>query len=438
MELGTTPSTLGTLGSRSKLPCQFEPPVSPPRPLPQVPARVNCSAIFVPPSLALLGAGSGCTWAGPTHVLVVLSPNATVQPGDRLRLSPDTVQPADAAQFYDGFEGTVALPGPVPPPAARLLAPASVGPCAGVVLDAYASQVATRARHLNWEYVPWAGPDLPTNATATATAAPSPAPLPALQRFLQGQGGQDLVAIPADLLPEGPHTFRVVVADYFGTAAAAEQTVYKSAEPAPRLWMGAPSPIATRWYLTTALQAVAHPSACGAFDGAPTPGRLGYIWEATSHPGLLRGLPRAGAELVLPPFWLQPGDTYTFRVTVTDLVDGRHSSDVAEVVVDRSALQMHVAGSTQRRMGPVGALVLDASPSYDPDAPAPAPAPQYQWGACYEDRDRLVAPERGGLCAPEPLDAAPAGLLPAALSTPSAAQPRLELQGTPAVPFPLG
>ena len=389
-------------------------------------AVVPADQLFEPPGAARLGNGSQCEWLGLRYIRVSLGLDSSLQPGDSLALFPLVVFPV-AQPVFNGFRATVVLPGPVPLPVARLLAPGAAAVCDPVTLDATASQVSTRRRRIAWDYMPPPG------------AGPEATVLRALRDFLASSADRPLVTVPAALLVDaGEHAFTVTVSDYFGAASSAARVVFRSVGRTPAVQVDTPSPVTLRATQYAAFTAAGTVSACAVDSApqAPAPS-LAYRWEAVSHPGVLDALPRDRARLAVPPAALRPGNMYTFLVTVTDQSTGLSAVDNVRVVVDRAPLVLRVTGGSQRRMGTLGVLALDASETYDPDAAPGSATLDFQWGACYEGPSSLVAPERGGICNPVPLNAPGSGL-PQPLVTSAAAQPHVQLRGTQEAPFPTG
>ena len=346
---------------------------------------VDCARVLSAAALALAGASPACTLVNARLLRVTFRARPTLLPGMTLALSTELRPAVCAVEPCAGFmrfAGVVTVE-PMPAPAVTLQAPAFVGPCQALHLDASHGLVTTRFFELFW------------NATRT----PGPAdPDPALIGTLQAAAGADAVTLPAAALSDGAYVFQVEVVDYFGRARAAARPVTRGGQTPPSLTLTQAAALTIYTREPLVLGATARATT---YCEGPVP-PVWYRWESPSHPGLLAEVPTDAAVLQLAPYALPPGNSYIIIVRAIDGTHGLSTTESVTVTVRRSPLHVHLAGGLTEDLLAGAELLLDTSGSYDPDAAqSGSGALGFGWAVCGAG-DAADAPALAA-CDPMPL-----------------------------------
>ena len=281
---------------------------------------------------------------------------------------------------------TVVVAPPAVPlvPSVVLGAPAQLGACSNLTLDLSAS---TGNGGRPWTAVTWGVTAVRADVTALKQYI--------VRNFVIAQAR---INVPRSLLPAADtYSITVALTNFLGGAASQAVAVTASGDrnqPSARIR----GPAYLTMVASDALQLVGlgTPSACAA------PGStLAYAWTVLNSTGAalpLRSTSVDPTRLVLPPYSLTVGSTYTVSLKVQALAGKTvlsTANDVTTVYVASGAITAAVKGSSgdaSRQVSVGAALVLDASASTDANAPPAKTRLIYRWSCTVASQQNFSLP----------------------------------------------
>lgn len=377
-----------------------------PTPTASTASTQNCAAVVAADDLLThIGTDAVCMWSSATRFVI------TLPTSHLLRISVAGLYTAGADEYSNviNFKSAAIIPAldtaeyplavvtaqltpmqtssalltaPATPPVrtaveARLTAPAQVGACADVVLDASAS-FARFGNILAYSFtlIPATGHESAANAFAVLMN--SLAAVNTTQAFtsLLSPAPHARVRIPranvANVLPVSaePHRVRVTATDWLGRTATAETLVLSvSAAPVITVLSGVFDAalgvrvVSTRRSAATGVQATVSPSGCAAADAAVA---VTSLWSLVSTEPAALASPLSNATitaqwLTLPARTLATSSRYVLRLTATERVDGGATATAtADVTLSVVATPLLAQISTSKYRVGSGAAVGQA------------------------------------------------------------------------------
>lgn len=367
-----------------------------------------------------------CQWTSDTTFYIEVSPQATIMPGDMIRIRPNTVyagriSPSGVALFSQPTTSFafVQVPEVIPIPVAIVSGLAYMDECTQLLLDGSASKDHGFRGKFRW-YL---------NRTKPDTSVPHVAQIDNILTSQQPDGqSQQMVTIPAYIL-QGDHTyfFSLEVTSFFDPqlSTIATKKIVVSSDPVPPLQIfGPPS-------RQVAVDSTVHLVGTLEFKGCETSlerPKVKYNWtvclESTAVPllGGMIGCPSWDQELSnltatpaitgimsrslhIRPNSLRPAITYMVTLTSSVNASGMNIMEnqaSIRLFVTPGQLSMSFVGGTRFVSRSQEPLVLDLSPSYDPADPGPAGGSGAQFvfactslatnGPCFQVGRRLSDP----------------------------------------------
>jgi hypothetical protein len=317
-----------------------------------------CAKIWDGSTVGLFGKESTCSWISAKMLRVALGSEYAVSAGSMLTSLPGVIRSLDA---YSPFLGpmSVNLQAPTEPPVPFHVvqgAPHTViGSCDGIILDFSASTGgAGKAMAATWTIIP------STYLTKFSTDQYAE-----IQALLDTQTESPL-RIPAAAVP-GSRTYQLqlTLTNWVGGTSTSLISVEKSALNIPRVITSDTSDRITS--ATSDFQATVQvqPSACTTADD------FKYVWAQLAGPPIK--IPQSSLEgemFFIPRDTLRPGQTYTFRATISLRPDPerKNTADVVVRVLSSDLRAFIADGDRLFSLSGGNPLVLDASNAFDPDA----------------------------------------------------------------------
>ena len=358
----------------------------------------SCDVLFADQTVALLAAvptDATCRFLSATQLDVVLGFGATVLVNDDLTWRPDVLRRRPVCSSKDvcfdysfSLEGKVRVKRPRNPvsPTAILKAPASVGPCDSVTLDASASY-GSAGRQLQYLF----GLEPGTKNDKV------------VRNFILGKVVRpyelNAIEIPKHLLMVGEsYQFVVKVSNFLDAAHTDIITVTKVADSGPAVFIEGPNTVDVRSSQPFKLRGSATLSACN--EGSED---IEWAWSVTSTSAPSSMLPTLNEKtkdtrnLYVPENSLVPGHSYSFILT------GKMAANVsnfgaATVVVNCvfAPVLAQVSGG-DKGISMNEDLLLDAGGSLDLDGAHAVGGFNYKWTCqnaagqeCFNDVDGLL------------------------------------------------
>jgi hypothetical protein len=357
----------------------------------------SCSLILEDESVALLAAVSSdatCRFLSATQLDIVLGFGATVLVNDDLKWKLNVVRRRPVCTFKDvcydysfALEGKERVKRPTSPvsPTAVLKAPASVGPCDSVRLDASASY-GSAGRQLQFLF----------------GLLPGTANDEVVRNFILSKVVKpyelDAITIPKHLLQVGEtYQFVVRVSNFLDAAHTDIVTVRKVADSGPAVFIEGPNTVNARSSQSFKLRGSATLSACnkGRED-------IEWAWSVTSSAPssmllTLNEKTKDTRNLYVPENSLVPGHSYSFTLT-GKMAANTSNVGAATVVVNCvfAPVLARISGG-DKGVSMNSDLLLDAGGSLDLDGTNAVGVFNYKWTCqnaagkeCFNDVDGLL------------------------------------------------
>jgi hypothetical protein len=316
----------------------------------------SCAEIWDGDTVMLFGKFSTCSWISAKTLRVSLGSEYAVAAGSTLTFLPGVILSLDGYSPPLGSM-SVTVQAPTEPPVPFHVvqgAPHTViGSCDGIELDFSGSTVgAGKPMLAAWAIIP-----------STYLTKLSGNEYDAIQALLNAQIESPLI-IPAVSLPGSrSYQLQLTLTNWVGGTSTSLITVEKSALNIPRIITSESADRITSATSDFQASVQVQPSACTKADD------FTYAWEQLTGPPINIPL-KSGEMLFIPRDTLRPGQTYTFRATVS-LIPEPERKNTADVVVRvlSSKLKAFIAdGDRLFSISSGKPLVLDAKDAYDPDA----------------------------------------------------------------------
>jgi hypothetical protein len=316
----------------------------------------SCAEIWDEDTVVLFGREPTCSWISVKILRVSLGSEYTVIAGSMLTSLQGVIFSLDA--YSTPLASTsVTVQAPAEPPVPFHVvqgAPHTViGSCDGIALDYSPSTGgAGKAIAAAWAIIP--------STYLTKLSKPE---YNVIQTLLDAQTESPLV-IPAAAVPGSrSYQLQLTLTNWVGGTSTSLITVEKSALDIPRVITSDTSDRITLATSDFQASVQVQPSSCTTADD------FSYVWEQLTGPPIK--LPsKSGEILFIPRNTLQPGQTYSFRATISVIPDPERMN-TADVVVRvlSSDLKAFIAdGDRLFSLSSGKPLVLNASGAYDPDA----------------------------------------------------------------------
>eukprot|EP00929_Paragymnodinium_shiwhaense_P121831 TRINITY_DN9420_c0_g2_i2.p1 TRINITY_DN9420_c0_g2~~TRINITY_DN9420_c0_g2_i2.p1 ORF type:complete len:2538 (+),score=510.05 TRINITY_DN9420_c0_g2_i2:206-7819(+) len=370
----------------------------------------HCSDIFARSSAELLGPfpATKCEWKSGTTVQIHVSrEDSGVEVGDALFIKDRTVYVylAEENAWSMAASGgiTVGLPFPMLPPEIDISYSSNVDLCSPVTLDGLKSY-----RHGDRPRWKWSL----TRTECEHGAPPNQDLVDWVSETLQGASegsrsaplGRHTVSFGKDDLEPGcTYKISVTLSGRWGLASTRELLIFKRAIPAPQVLVMGPRVVNTVRSERLVLQSQVSKSECESLMAEQKSPR--FLWSAVTEganpfTGAIEtttvdlGDPRIASDvsgiqsatLVVPPFNLQPDETYSFRLKVgyphSWNEEGATTTESVKVVIQRSPIKVNIIGG-DRKVQSGKLCALDASASVDPDFPEQLIEAQKDWSFAY-------------------------------------------------------
>ena len=364
----------------------------------------SCDVIFKAPTVAILAANptdSTCRFLSATKLDIVLGFGATVLVNEDLVWKPEVLKrrfvcssPQICFDYSESLEGKFRVKRPSNPvsPTAILKAPASVGPCDSLSLDA-SSSYGSAGRQLQYFFglVPGTKNDRDVRNFILALVV-KPYTL-------------NTIEIPKHLLMVGEmYRFVVKVSNFLDSSHTDLITIRKVADSGPAVFVEGPNTAIVRSSQAIKLRGSAKLSVChvGAED-------IDWMWSVTSSvPSsmllLLNEQTKDTRNLYIPDNSLVPGFSYFFTLT-GKMQSNETNYGEATVQVDCSYAPViaRISGGDQA-VSMNKDLTLDATGSLDLDGDKAVGNFNYKWACqnaagteCFDDADGLMLRDSGTL-----------------------------------------
>ncbi|KAJ1468732.1 hypothetical protein T484DRAFT_1854454, partial [Baffinella frigidus] len=325
-----------------------------------------CGGVLAVETVAVVGDGAVCVWTSDTSLEVSFGDGAQVVPGSTITIRPSTIRTTLQNSHFSNTSAPLLLPPTFPPPSAVVLAPSLLGPCDPLAMDARGSY-GGGGRGMEYRWGIGFGPGNREEVAGLLRAA----------SLLPGGGltMKNVLTINASALRNGTtYPFILTVRNFVGGEGVASFAVTKGSSSVPLIYIAGQQSRRVTRSSPLRLAARAQLSACGAPSAA-----LDFAWRLTDGPEVSswpEGGGSDGATLYLPPFSLAGG--------------GRYEATLFGSVVSQRLVAIIAGGD--RLVSASLPLILDASPSYDPDL---SPSPwNYAWFCapepCFDDPDGLL------------------------------------------------
>ena len=308
-----------------------------------------------------LASAATCVWTSDSELTASLDYRAKCVPGDNVTALGGLLKPycehSDCSCWSTVNASATKLLVPDTPlvPEAVFLGASRVGSCSDIALDITSS---TGSGGRGWVQVGW-----------TVNGTLPPRNLTLLREYVAEVQALDptepRLDVPNTFLQAGEtYTFAATLENFLGFSSTSKPfAVVIAAGSIPELIITAGTQYDMLVPSQLALFAQASVAVC---PGQKASGKLSYRWECS-----LAGLQSTSVDprfFKAAPFTFQAQRTYEVNVLVADVFGFNNSASVL-VVVGTSDLVAAVDGG-DRKVGVSEPLILDASPSYDPDDPS--------------------------------------------------------------------
>ncbi|CAM9276212.1 unnamed protein product, partial [Discosporangium mesarthrocarpum] len=311
-----------------------------------------------------------CSWTSDSSVSLSLHNNATVAPGDNIVLHADKVASANALDFAASSVSEVLAPQNPPTPKLALgVMYSSVAYCENITVDASAT-TGSGGRDMvsfSWDLYDWTHSDEEESVAAELLWAQA-ASEGTGSSLLFVPGGGDTGAL--GFVDRASHgitlRFNVTATNWLGVSgwSTFEVIVSKSSNDPPLVsLLGGPSRTITR-SSPLVIVALAQATSCASTERAKST-QLSYEWAELRHNLSFGSISQDPSFLRLSSHVLKVGNSYEFRVNVTDK-KGQSSIATQVVFVEQSELIAAVYGGNNTVTFGENAT-LDLSASNDPD-----------------------------------------------------------------------
>ena len=334
---------------------------------------------------AAFGTNALCSWSDSTTLRVLLGSGFTLSQGQFLQVQSASGIRAGSANARRSAYGAVeiTLPATLPTPVVTFQAPATVGSCMDVSLDA--SRVTNAGgRGVGYTY--------------EATAVPQGADLAGINDFLSGATKANVLVPESYLNVTGTYTFAVTVSTWYGKEAQSTVSVSKILTAIPQIQVGskavtaaAATPIRLRssvavlgcngvpsgdslivaWYLVS-----------GTLRSVNGDSPMGAVVSELSSDATVASESSLSRNLFLPAYRLTPGEVYEFMVKAVPVGGSSDNvnSETVQVTATFSSLSVGITQGSNIAWPRLNALTLTSTVS-DPDAVAGSTT--YTW-SCNE------------------------------------------------------
>ena len=316
------------------------------------PGTADCSTVLV--SAGGLGAARTCQWTSARELTVFFGAAASVLPGDIIGILGGILVRAAPLNSPAAAQQSVAVRPPFPSvvPAIAIVAPAELGACDDLTLDASGSD---GSGGRDWTQVSWSV--FSRNPTAGASVAAINARLTAVTSLT--------VTIPRTILDDdATYHFTASLSNFFGSSGEGTADVMTSGLNLPTLSVqGGTTRTVDR---LTAASISARATARGCDPTVPVP--LTYSFDFVSGPTTV-SLASVDSRTVSIAAGDLFNDATPYVVRVTAQVTGNSALTVSipvTITVRDEAVSVIIAGGN-RLVSPESALTLDASASSDPN-----------------------------------------------------------------------
>eukprot|EP00760_Papus_ankaliazontas_P003915 PhM_4_TR11663/c1_g1_i1/m.64046 len=273
----------------------------------------DCELYFTASVFSKLGRRPHCAWRDATNLIVYVGYDFGVIVADVVSIKSGVVLPTDArgstkcSAPLSGTSMKVAPPHRVRSPQAIVSTTGSINFCSNVTLNAGATVQSS--------------PRISFTYSVVSTTLPHKNQRLLLSNYLQTIDPQSqIIEVPSTYMPPSTVTYRVTATDEFtGLQSYTDVTVVKRppSSPGPVIRRQTPSVAVVDISTTYTLRVAAEFNACDHRD--PTRNMFyswsvspAVAWSTTGTHGFVTPV------VVIPPFSLRPGVTYTFRAKVTD------------------------------------------------------------------------------------------------------------------------
>lgn len=361
----------------------------------------DCSLLFSEETIASISQNprdSSCLFLKP-HVLdITLGFGASIQVNDDLIWKPNVLRlkpvcvagTAVCFHYSQAIEGATRVGRPDNPvaPVGIIKAPASVGPCDDVVLDA-SSSYGSAGRQINFFFGLLAGT---TNDKQVRSAV-----------FGQMREPFDtsIISIPSSILRPGEsYTFLVRATNFLDASSVDSVTVRRRMDNGPLVFVEGPNIMGVRASQAFKLRASATLSQC---HSGPSD-KIVYAWSLVSispadatQTVVLNEQTRNTRSLYVPASSLVPGYSYRFQVTATMEWNTSNTGSAAVLVTcEYAPLVARITGG-HRAVSSASSFELDATGSIDLDGEAAVGDFTYEWSCvnnaganCFGDDSQIL------------------------------------------------
>jgi hypothetical protein len=315
----------------------------------------SCAEIWDESTFALFGKEPTCSWISVKTLRVSFGSEYGVAAGSALTSLPGVILSLDGySPLLGSMSVTVQAPNepPVPFHVVQGAPHTVIGSCDGIELDFSGSTGgAGKPMSAAWAIIP------STYLTKLSTLE-----YDAIQALLDVQTESPLILFAISLPGSRSYQLQLTLTNWVGGTSTSLITLEKSALNIPRVIT---SESADRITLATSdfqASVQVQPSACTKADD------FSYAWEQLTGPPI-NIPPKSGEMFFIPRDTLRPGQTYTFRATVS-LIPDPERMNTADVVVRvlSSDLKAFIAdGDRLLSISSGKPLVLNATEAYDPD-----------------------------------------------------------------------
>jgi hypothetical protein len=317
----------------------------------------SCTHIWDVSTVGLFGKESTCSWISAKMLRVSLGSEYAVSAGSMLTSLPGVIRSLDCySPFFGSISVNLQAPTELPVPFHVVQgAPHTViGSCDGIIFDFSASTGgAGKAMSAAWTIIP------STYLTKFSTDQYAE-----IQALLDTQTESPL-RIPASAVP-GSRTYQLqlTLTNWVGGTSTSLIYVEKSPMNIPRVITSDTSDRITLANSDFQATVQVQPSACTTADD------FKYVWEQLAGPPIK--IPQSSLEgemFFIPRDTLRPGQTYTFRATISLRPDPAiyNTADVVVRVLSSNLRAFIADGDRLFSLSGGNPLVLDASNAYDPD-----------------------------------------------------------------------
>jgi hypothetical protein len=316
----------------------------------------SCAEILDESTVALFGKEATCSWISVKTLRVSFGSEYAVAAGSTLTSLQGVIMSLDGfSPPLGSMSVTVQAPTdpPVPIHVVQGAPHTVIGSCDGIMLDFSGSTGgAGKPMSAAWAIIP------STYLTKLSTLE-----YDAIQALLDAQTESPLVLSAVSLPGSRSYQLQLTLTNWVGGTSTSLITVEKSALNIPRVIT---SESADRITLATSdfqASVQVQPSACTKADD------FSYAWEQLTGPPIIIP-PKSGEMFFIARDTLRPGQTYTFRATVSLIFESerKNTADVVVRVLSSNLKAFIADGDRLLSISSGKPLVLDATDAYDPDA----------------------------------------------------------------------